>query len=651
MAGVEFDEAAADRLIRAADSSAELLRGQGTDRRAAAEDAATDFAGAYAARFTEAAVVESADRPKLAGVLEDLSAQVAVVKEEAEREDQRCSDLEAWTAREAARTQALAEAPDRLLLVPEVLVLDPRPSTTAIRPTTIEATFSPRERPRAGGGSAGGKSSADPAALRAFATRSRAADAAAADSATSLRAAWTGFTGSCSWARVGSATFLDGFDGLLAENEGDAAWVERIAEAFERAGGSGSLTDAVLDIASAELPDELRQLFAGGLDATQVAARWSALGWTRADAADLRALPISVLSQLGNLEGVPYWARDSANRTVLDDRIAEQEQHLDDLLASDEYDVAGAGIATAMRELATLEEIRSALQQGSRRGSRSLVSLTADDPPLAAVSIGDLDTATNVTWAVPGMGSSTEGMTGWTSSAQGLYDEQGRVHGPEDRAVVAWMGYEAPPIPVLGGFDFGVLGTDRAEAGGERLASSLRGLDAARAADAPTTNVLGHSYGTTTAAYGLTHDGVHVDTFTTVASAGIPDTVDGADDLHADEVYSGQARNVIPGLEDGQGDQWAAIGRDFSSGHTQDPTAEDFGATTFGADGSGDLEAVTDHGVHTDGGTGYLDRDTESLRNVAYATTGQAELMTPYHPKGPTLLQQALLDAATHPTP
>ena len=651
MAGVEFDEAAAGRLIRAADSSAELLRGQGTDRRAAAEDAATDFAGAYAARFTEAAVVESADRPKLAGVLEDLSAQVAVVKEEAEREDQRRSDLEAWTAREAARTQALAEAPDRLLLVPEVLVLDPRPSTTEVRPTTIEATFSPRERPRAGGGSAGGKSSADPAALRAFATRSRAADAAADDSAASLRAAWTGFTGSCSWARVGSATFLDGFDGLLAENEGDAAWLERIAEAFERAGGSGSLTDAVLDIASAELPDELRQLFAGGLDATQVAARWSALGWTRADAADLRALPTSVLSQLGNLEGVPYWARDTANRTVLDDRIAEQERHLDDLLASDEYDVAGSRYGAAHEQLRALQEIEKALRQGSRAGARSLVSLTADEPPLAAVSIGDLDDAENVTWAVPGMGSSTADMTGWTSAAQNIFDVQIETGGPEDRAVIAWMGYDAPPVPGTGNLDPGVLGSGRAEEGGVALGASVRGLAAVRSDMPPTTNVVAHSYGTTTAAYGLIEEGVHVDTFTTIASAGIPDEIDHAGQIHADAMYSGQARAMIPILEHGKGDEWAAVGRDFSVDHHQDPMDDDFGSTTFGTDGSTGMVGVTDHGVHTDGSSGYLDPNTESLWNVGYATTGHPEKMTAHVPQGPTTLQRALLDGASGSLP
>jgi len=90
------------------------------------------------------------------------------------------------------------------------------------------------------------------------------------------------------------------------------------------------------------------------------------------------------------------------------------------------------------------------------------------------------------------------------------------------------------------------------------------------------------------------------------------------------------------------GDGWAATGRERSADHHQDPTAQDLGAATFGADSSGDLKGVTDLGVHTSGGTGYLDRNTESLWNVGYATTRHGDKMTAYHPAGPTPFEAGL---------
>lgn len=66
-------------------------------------------------------------------------------------------------------------------------------------------------------------------------------------------------------------------------------------------------------------------------------------------------------------------------------------------------------------------------------------------------------------------------------------------------------------------------------------------------------------------------------------------------------------------------------------------------ASVFGVD-SGAGTAVTDHGTSTPGGTGYLDADTESLRNVALATTGQSDRMTEAIEHGPTPFQQAMME-------
>lgn len=621
MIRVEFDDAAAETLIRASVSAAERLRGQGGTRRSAAEDAATDFYGAYADRFAAAALTESTDRVKLATVLTDLGSRVRTVAVEATWERERCAQLEAWNARDAERKKAASQDPLQAVGAWGAGVLDPKPSDQPIHPTPIDASFAPQERVRTGSGTTQGRSSADPDRLRSFATTSRAADSAAEGELSTLRTAWAVFVATCSWSRIDSATFLAGFQRLLSENAVDAKWIDDVADAFERAGSGHAIANAALDVAvSGTLPPWLRRILAAGLSPGTVAERWADLPWsggTPTDVADLQALPIAVFAQIGNLEGAPYWARGVANRRVLDARLEAAER-------------------MESPDLPALRDINASVHDQSHLGKRTLIALTADSPPLAAISIGDLDTATNVTLAVPGMGSSTDKMSGWADASQNIYNEQANVQGDKNRAVVAWMGYKAPPVPALSEPDLGVLHSDYAKAGAEHLADALRGLDAVRVGDRVTTNVVAHSYGTTTASIALTEAGVHVDTFTTLASAGIPDDIPSASAIHAVHVYSGQARDVTPYVERDQGDQWAHIGRDHSEDHHQDPTDPAFGATTFGADGSGVLKGVTDHGVETKTRSGYLDRGTESLLNVAYATTGQADRMTAARPAEPT---------------
>ncbi|WP_181431195.1 alpha/beta hydrolase [Curtobacterium sp. MCBD17_021] len=632
MSSIDFDDGAADGLIRSARDASAELRGQGAGRRAAAEDASTDFAGAYADRFLESVKIEATDRPKLAGVLDDLADQVERAKTKAAGERERQRDLAAWAERDEQRRRTAADALIPASALP--VAYDPKPSEKATIPSTLEAAFTAHKRTRTGGGTGHGRSSADPVHLRAFAASSRIADDAAQSTAEAVATALSRFRSSCTWTPVGNVSLVQGFEQLLEENRADSAWVTRIAEAFERAGGGGALANTSMDsIIADDISTELRALLADDLTPTQVAARWDELGFTRDDAAGLSALPTSVLRVLGNLEGVPYWARSCANVSLLDRRIASARAFLDDL------DRPGRVYSPEARRdaenLTALESIKDSLLAGTGRAPRSLILLSEDEPPLAGVSIGDLDTASNVTVSVPGMNSSSEKMFDWVDASQHVYDEQARVGGPTDRAVVAWMGYKSPALPV-GNLD--VLHSDRAKAGGPKLASMIRGLDATRSGDMPTVNVLAHSYGSTTAAYALAEEGVHVDTFTTIASAGIPDSLPTADDVHTDHFYAGQARNVwapsqgtIPFIGFGQGDQYAVVGRNLSEDHHIDPTSTGFGATPFGADGSDGLSGVTDHGVHVAGDTGYLDRGTESLQNVAFATTGQPEQLTAYH--------------------
>ncbi len=373
---IEFDDGAADRLIDAASTVDNQLVTGGFSRRSAAEQALDDFSGSYADRFGDAARAEAADRLTLAGSLGDLADAVRVVKGQAARERERQADLAAWQERDRERQRLGGLLGDISATVAPVF--DARPSTDAVRPTPISASFSASDRPRTAGGSSAGTSSADPERLRTFTASARASDRVFTDGATRVRNAWTAFRNGCGWAEVSSSTLFPGFDRYLQENAADAEWIDRIADAFERAGGGHTLSDAIIDVAVAEqVPPAFRQLLAPDVTPARAAEIWAGLGLGTASDSDLVALPTDVLAVLGNLEGIPYWARDVANQQVLEDRL--ERGNLDPV------------------EERALRSIRASLGDG-----RFLISMTADIPPLAAISLGDLDTATNVTWAVPG---------------------------------------------------------------------------------------------------------------------------------------------------------------------------------------------------------------------------------------------------------
>lgn len=627
---IEFDDAVAERLGATLRRTAAALRSQSGQRATATERALLDFAGAYAERFRDAAVIESEDRLRAAGVLTDLAEAVAAAAADAASERDRLRRHSEWRAREDQRRTERSVVGVGAAVLPMWGSYGEEPSTTPVIPRPITAVFTPRTRPRSGGRSTG-TSSADPDHLRRFVADVRSADSALRHEAERVRSAWAAFRSACSWAPVERMTAIDGLSAHLDENAAIEQWADQIADAFDRA-GSGSLPDVAIDMAASEqTPPSVLALFAAGLSPTEVAERWAALGLNRASRTLVAMLPLSVLARLGNLEGVAYWARDAANRAVLRARIARVEREIDSVAALVRR--GGADAATAYRslqarlraEFGALRNIRAALRETRFAGPRRLVSLTEDIPPLASIAIGDLDTASSVTWAVPGMNTTTADMTAWTRAAQNVYDAQGKLGGPRDRAVVSWIGYDTPDETT-------VLGMAKARAGGDRLSASIHGLGAVRAGSMPTTNIVAHSYGTTTTAVALSTPGVHVDRFVSLGSAGLPDDVESAADLHADQVFAGQARDVWP-VVGGPGDEWAHIGR-AAPGHGVNPAAPDFGARVFGADGTTAddgtrLLGVWHHDVLNGDGHGYLDADTETLRNVGLATTGHVDQLTP----------------------
>lgn len=294
-------------------------------------------------------------------------------------------------------------------------------------------------------------------------------------------------------------------------------------------------------------------------DPAVVAAWWRAL-----PERDRLRMPGQMPDVIGNLAGVDYASRDRSNRLQLAAQLAAMEE-----LAT--YHALGGIMA---QRYAALQAIERALNFQSV--PRYLVELTDDQLPLAAISIGDLDTASMVTFAVPGMGTFTTDMQLWTRAAKNIYDAQAAA-GASRQAVVAWIGYRTPPVGVEATRD------SYADRGAELLERDIRGLRESRSGGyQPTINIVAHSYGATTAAKTLRVD-LGIRSFVMLGPAGVDTSVRSAGDLAAQFVFTGEARLDLQA-------RWGRVDR-------TDPAGTQFGALAIPVDGDtgAGLLAVTGH--------------------------------------------------------
>lgn len=247
--------------------------------------------------------------------------------------------------------------------------------------------------------------------------------------------------------------------------------------------------------------------------------------------------------------------------------------------------------------------------------ARHLLYLNFDAAePLAAIAVGNLDTAPNVTWQLSGMGiRARTAMWGAAREAGQLLLEQQRV-GAAGAAVVAWLGYAAPGAVQT-------LTSAAARRGVQLLKSELLELRSARGSRPPFTAVEAHSYGATLAVRALEElaaasGTVPVDVLAVTGSAGVHRSAAGNParlGLAPDQVFEGLARR----------DRLAFVGRVLSF-------RRGLGAVRFGVDGAtaDGLHAVSGHDTSRylpdrPPRFGYRDPGTQSLRNLALITTGR----------------------------
>ena len=370
-----------------------------------------------------------------------------------------------------------------------------------------------------------------------------------------------------------------------------------------------------------------------GASTEEVAAWWYSLsdrerGEIREKAKnDIRAGRPTKYEALGNMDGIDARTRGEINRERVDRDIRSLEDRIsrawEGVLTDSDAERAQSETADLRNQLSELEKIRDA-------GNQDDVSIYLYEPATgedgheathAALAVGNIDDADNVTTYVPGMTTTVEGSGGLVGQMRAL-KSQAESEGQGSVAAIAWIGYDAPPGPWTG--DASVTGTHDAELGGNSLAKHLEGIEDSRTASGKPVHqsVLGHSYGSTTSSYGVAQvrPGV-VDDYAVFGSPGVKGA---AETMHVPEGKSyAMVHDFDTRERDGAGDIINVVNdiggpiRDSSGALGIDPVASGSGFKVLDPGGSNAWNSV---GAHKS----YFDEGSESLRNLAKVVAGTA---------------------------
>lgn len=411
--------------------------------------------------------------------------------------------------------------------------------------------------------------------------------------------------------------------------------------------GGGSSLDTIARLDGVTLLDQLVRLSATerstfvtehpdailGLSQTPPPAAAVSDWWERTAPAARVGLATDLPDVVGNLEGLPYAVRDSANRAFLTTTVFEIRAELQ------------RGVGRAMEDelrgrLKMLAAVEESLRTGDSGERRRLVSLDVEGLGRAVVAVGDLANADYVTYFVPGMyvGVSDQ-LVDWTGNAETSLVEQEewlrRLGLTGTVATVAWIGYQTPTLVNISSLDLAYQGRDALTASIEGLnatygqlptlsldtfggpgtaaSGSSRSTGTLAPGDGrPYVSIVAHSYGSTAAMLALQQNDISVDALILVGSPGSP------------------ATNVDQ-LKVADGNVWVAatdsdpIPRSGVFG--SQPLDADFGARRFSVKGTTDPitgEKLDDISGHVY----YFWPGTTSVRNTALIALGQGALVS-----------------------
>ncbi|MBY4127371.1 hypothetical protein HQO83_03090 [Rhodococcus fascians] len=231
---------------------------------------------------------------------------------------------------------------------------------------------------------------------------------------------------------------------------------------------------------------------------------------------------------IGNLDGIPSVARSEANigqipgdRERLQALESQLQAKVDDSIGDGLFSNDDAGLKLVQDKLASLDAIDRALRDHPN-ALLTVYEVNDHEKALAAVAIGNPDTADHVTVSTPGLNTtvngSLESMVGeahqLNTEMSNQLDRAGRSG--ESIANIAWIGYEAPQgqdrpglLDAVDGYT-DVMSDNIAQEAGGTLASYYQGLDAASTIADPHITAFGHSYGSLTTSEALQQGGSQV---------------------------------------------------------------------------------------------------------------------------------------------
>ncbi len=316
-----------------------------------------------------------------------------------------------------------------------------------------------------------------------------------------------------------------------------------------------------------------------------------AAGWSTLSGVQRQALIDADPQRIGALDGLPAADRDQANRLYLTRRRLEVDRQLAatrkpappprPLVAGLDWRLPAAYSVWEAPDDVALEQRRLSLQveqdnlqriaDQSGPVGRFLISCDVTGRGRAVIAVGNPDSASQVAVYVPGTGSDLESLGTELVRSERMRAAAG-LAGAEMSAVIAWVGYDAPPGFPSAAYD------SYADTAGPVLNSFADGLRAAHQGTPALTTVVAHSYaGLVVAESAAEQDPLDVDRLVLVASAGLE--VPAVTDLHlagvpaahtAERVFSTVTPNDIINVTG-----WV---------HESLPSGADFGTTPFAAD-------------------------------------------------------------------
>lgn len=337
--------------------------------------------------------------------------------------------------------------------------------------------------------------------------------------------------------------------------------------------------------------------------------------WSTFSAADKEALAAK-FPWIGKLDGIPADEKDLYNRRylpMLRNQLKKQIRLYE--VRHGEGPNDGDPVLQQMKD--KLDAIHSVETTLAQPGVHQLLLLDAHSGQQmhAAVSNGDVSTATNVATFVPGFTTNVQHSLGGYNQnmvhLQRLATREAARHGNGGSvATVTWFGYDAPQTSQVLDPSRTTMDAALAHAGAGPLASFLTGIHATHPPGLHST-VLGHSYGSLVTGLALQHKGTGVQNAIVFGSPGLG--TDNRADLHVPHLYAEEARgDAVPDLNQSMpGDHLIGVGSNVSDlPHVQ---------------WLGTQPAITPDGTHVSGSvwhTHYLDQNTDSQYNDALVVGG-----------------------------